>query len=342
MNQREKILSIIVGAVIVVVAGNFLFKTIFLGPLNEVNEKIILKEKEIEKKKRLLDSKNRLIREWRSVGRQALSDDPEKANLILRERITSLITAAGLRDVSNTPVSISPTKAGGVNLYTPVAVFLTGKGTLAQFVNFLEMLYREPYIVKVKGFTLHPEEKGELMSFSNFRIETIVPAKAVLPKDILLTTRPVVTATQPALKTGLISQYAMIPDRNIFKFHETLPPTTPGRLTTQIPGRNDNSMTITGPVDPNGRPGDVVGTVAIGKIMGAYIRNQTGVVLYKVEDKLNNGMNLAYVHPLGIVLRDPLGRTVYVEIGGNIDQTAPLNPKAIPELYEAWKSQTGR
>jgi hypothetical protein len=340
MNQREKILSIVVGAVVVFLAGNYLFLPIFLGPLNKVNENIENIRKDIEKKKRQLDPKSRFIREWRSVGRRVLSNDPEKAVLPLSERVTSLITAAGLRDVSKTFVPLSPTKPGGVMVYTPVAINLSGKGTLAQFVNFLEMFYQEPYVVKIKGFTLHPEDNGQLMSFSNFRVETIVPAKAVLAKEIQVTSAPVITATQPALNTGQISQYAMIPDRNIFSPHRIAPPVSPPiTRPNPVQGRNENPPAITGPVDTNGRPGDVVGTLVVGKERAAYIRNQGGAELYKVENKLNNGMTLEYVHPLGIVLRDPLGRTVYVEIGRNIDQTAPLTLEAIPELYEAWKSR---
>jgi hypothetical protein len=121
-------------------------------------------------------------------------------------------------------------------------------------------------------------------------------------------------------------------------------PPPPPPVTSSIPvqRRTENSTVISGTTDPNGRPGDVVGTLIIGKERAAYIRNQGGVELYKVENKLNNGMSLVYVHPLGIVLRDPLGRTVYVEIGQNIDQTAPLTQEAIPELYEAWKSRSGQ
>jgi hypothetical protein len=343
MNQREKILSIIVGAVVVILGGNYIVLPIFLGSLNAVNENIKNIRADIEKKNRQLSPKNQYIRDWRSVGKRVLSNDPEKANRILSERVTSLITAAGLQDVSKTFVPLSPTKPGGVMVYTPVAINLSGKGTLAQFVNFLEMFYQEPYIVKIKGFTLRPEDRGELMSFSNFRIETIVPAKAVLDKKIPVTSPPVITATQPALKPGQKSQYAMILDRNIFRPHVIAPPPPPP-VTPSIPvqRRTESPPIISSPGDPNGRPGDVVGTLIIGKERAAYIRNQGGVELYKVENKLNNGMSLVYVHPLGIVLQDPQGKTVYVEIGRNIDHPAPLTQEAIPELYEAWKSRPGQ
>ncbi len=343
MNQREKILAIIVGAFVVVLGGKFIFLPIFLGSLNEVNKKIDLKMKEIETNRLQLEPKSRLIREWRSVNKQALSDDPKQANQILGERVTSLITAAGLHDVSRSPVSISPTKVSGVNLYTPVAINLSGKGTLAQFVKFLELFYQEPYVVKITGFNLRPEGKGDQMKFSNFRIETIVPAKPVLGKVPPVTSRPAVTATQPAMKTPQPSPYGAIAERNIFKPYQE-PPPPPRNVTPPLPpkARKETRPIITGPVDSNGRPGDVVATVIVGKQQAVYIRNQSGVDLYKVEDKLNNGMTLEYVHPLGLVLRDPQEKTHYVEIGRNIDQAAPLTPEAFPELFEAWKKHKGQ
>lgn len=344
MNQREKILAILVGAVVAVLGVKFIFLPIFLGSLNEENRKIESIRKEIEKNNRQLEPRNRLIREWRSVSQRTLSDDPEQANLILGERITSLLTASGLHDVSKSPVPISPTKTSGVTLYTPVAVNLSGKGTLAQFVKFLELFYQEPYIVKIKGFTLRPEGKGDQMVFSTVRIETIIPAKPVQQTIPPVTSRPVVTATQPVLKTGPVSQYALVVDRNIFRpYQAPVPPPivkpipTPAPVATRDPGPINQR-----PTDPNGRPGDVVATLAVGKQLAGYIRNFTGARLYKVTDKLENGMTLEFVHPLGLVVQDSKGKTLYVEIGGNIDQAAPLTSEAIPELYEAWKKHKGQ
>jgi hypothetical protein len=129
-------------------------------------------------------------------------------------------------------------------------------------------------------------------------------------------------------------KYLVIASRNIFKPFTPPPPIVVPKPTPMPPRPGGPGPFL--PSDPNGRPGDVIGTVAIGSQTGAYIRNRTGMNLYNLKEKLENQMTLEFVHPLGIVLKDASGRTLYVEIGKNIDQSAPLTPDSLPELYEAY------
>jgi len=344
MNKREKILAGVVGAIIVLFVMNVIVKMVFFGRLTEKEEQIASIESDIDKNRKILETKNKLIQIWRTAGKQALSDDPTKANLLLNERVTSLITESQLKDVIKQPVGVTPEKNGSAVSFYKVAVNLSGKGTLAQIVKFLEMFYQEPYNVKITGFSLKPEgNKSQLMQFSNCRIETIIPAKAELSGILPVTSRPVITGTTPPVKMSPKSQYAGIVDRNIFnmKSPEPPPPIIPQKpvQTVQAPLPPPTQAPVIGPGDPNGRPGDVVGTTVLGQNAGAYVRNQNGVGWYKVSDRLDNQMTVEFVHPLGIVVKDPVGRTLYVEIGRNIDQAAPLTRESLPELHQAFENR---
>jgi len=337
MNQREKILAIAVGVVLAILVGNFLVNRVLLGPLNKANDRIAGVQKEIDGYNRQLKYQKQVLGDWTNASRQSLSDNPEKAPIALSERITMLISAAGLH-ANKQPVGVAPIKGGGDIWYYPIAINLSGKGTLAQIVKFLELFYMEPYNVKITSLTLQRSggSNSDQLSFNNCRIETLVPGPPPV-KAPAVEVRPV---THPVPTLSGPSRYARIPDRDIFQPKKTRLPVTPPNPNPPSPGARTGPGTII--ADSSGRPGDVIGTTVIGDQMGAYIRNRSGIEWYKVEDALENGMKVVYVHPLGVVVKDPLGRILYVEIGSNLDQTAPLTADALPELYEAYQTHGAR
>jgi len=330
-------LAIVVAAFLVLVIGQYLVRTFFLDPIRQADENIRAALVAKEKVERKLEAKNRLVRQWRSIGNRTLGNDPNKAFLILSARITTLINTAGLKDVSVKPVPLSLKKIGGIELYTPVAITLSAKGTIKQLVHFLEMVQQEPYVVKITGFTLHPEPKSDMLTISNCWNESIVLAEPQMKIAPTEKSPPIITATQPAPKTTQDIQYALISDKNIFKPYA---PPVERPLVTRQPERQPSFTPPTSISQPQaggpGRPGDIVATIVVGKESGAYIRNHSGAQWYKIGDRLQNTMQLEFVHPLGIVLRDATGKNVFVEIGKNIDQAAPLTEQAIPELYQAF------
>jgi hypothetical protein len=337
MNKREKILAILVGAFVVLFIGRSVVKSFFLDPLSEKDRQIESAEKEIQKRQAKLDTRNRLIRTWRNYDQRSLDRDPTKAFLTLNARITNIINSSGLKEgVSVKPVPINMKKGNGVDWYWPIAVNLSARGTLDQIVKFMEMVYQEPYNLKVTGLTIRPEGKNGTLAISNCRIESIVPAKPVSP-GITEKPLPEITATQPVIKLLPDSQYAMISKNNIFAPAPPPPPPPPVVVKPQpatIPQAQAMTPVSSGP----GRPGDVIGTFAVGKQYGAYVRNQTEVQWYKVGERLTNNMELTFVHPLGIVFLDPSGQSKYAEIGQNINQAQMLSLQAIPELYQAYQA----
>jgi Tfp pilus assembly protein PilO len=339
MNKREKTLVMVVSGVLLLVLGRSVVKTVFMKPLEDKNSEIRSQQEKIDKIKHQLQTKSRMIQYWRSIEKQSLDDKPETAFLSLGARMTTLIGTAGLQDVSVKPIPISVVKDNGTDAYYPIAVNLSARGSLAQIVKFLEAIKSEPYIVKVTGFTLKPEGRNDLLSISNCRIESIVPAKPILEvagKE----KRMEITATQPAVKIPINSEYSRIVSDNMFIPKKKVEVT---QAPVPQPVKNVGNLPVTSPKETvisqgPGKPGDLVGTFIVGKIGGAYIRNPKEVGWYKVGDRLTNQMELKFVHSLGIVMQDSNHKDHYTEIGHNIDQAKPLSERAIPELYEAYQA----
>jgi hypothetical protein len=311
MNKREKILAILVGIFIVLFIGRSVVKSFFLDPLREKDGQIESVQKEIQKKQARIDARNRLVRTWRNYDQRSLDRDPTKAFLTLNARITNIIDSSGLKEgVSVKPVPINMKKGSGVDWYWPIAVNLSARGSLDQIVKFMEMVYQEPYNIKITGLTVRPEGKDGSLTISNCRIESIVPAK---PVSLSITEKPLqeITATQPAIKLLPDSQYAMISRGNIFAPAPPPPPPPPPVAVNPRPATGTQPQ-VTVPVSSGpGRPGDVVGTFIVGSQHGAYVRNQSEVQWYKVGERLTNNMELIFVHPLGIIFLDPSGQAKY-------------------------------
>ncbi len=339
MKNREKILAVLAATIIVLGLGRVVLHTIFFAPLKSVEQDIANVRKQIENKNRQMRVRDELIRQWSSISQNTLGNVPEQVQRILLSRINTLITLAGLDNVTKNPVPIVPERTGGVVKYYPVAININGRGTLSQITKFLEMLYNEPYTVKITGITLRPNIKKKIIAFSNCRIETIVLPKPAI-SDITVTGREKkITATQPVPKIPDKSPYAIISQKNIF-----MPAAV--RLASDVSqnsgqesnnvGRKFSQTTITGEYAARGKPGDLVGILVKGTQSGIYLRNRISVDWYNLNDSLPGDLKLVFVHPLGIVVRDEMSRIFFVEIGKNIYQPVELTAKSCPELYEAY------
>jgi hypothetical protein len=336
MNKREKIMAIVVVAALVLLLGNAVIKKVFINPLEKENSSIEVEKNKIKKYEAELKQKNRMIQYWKSIDKQSLDADPGDAFLTLSARVTTLINKSGLRDVSVKPISISMKKNRGIDLYYPIAVNLSAKGTLDQIIKFFAMVDNEPYILKLTGYTLRTESEN-LLSISNCRIESIVLAEPKLEKITPANDRLEITATQPGVVSKLDPKYAMIISTDIFSPKKIPPPPPPKPVVKPNPRPENIKPTPKPVVKGQGKPGDVVGVFRIGESSGAYIRDQREVSWYQAGEDLENKMTLTFVHPLGIVFEDSSGKEFYVEIGDNINQPIPLSEEAIPELYEAFK-----
>jgi hypothetical protein len=350
MNKREKIIAAVVGSVLVLIFGKMFISAFFINPLRTIKDDISVSEEKIDKINNQLKSKSKLIRDWNGVKKRMLSEDSGMASLLLRSRVTMLTEKVGLQ-VTVTPMAVNSVKTGGEKSFDVIAINLSGRGTISQIVQFMELLYNEPYMVKVTALSLRPEDKGDQISFSNCRVESIVLGKPVTDSSFPKVSLMEITSTQPAVQLAAKSPYSSITSRNIFKPFElpkpkpvvqvppprpAPPPPPPPVVVQQVPNRPGVSPPVAPAPTPGGRPGDVVGIVVVGEKSGAYIRNQTACDLYKTSDQLPNGMKIVYLHPLGIVMSSNDNKLMYVESGSNLDKASALTKEAFPELYQEY------
>jgi len=329
MSGREKVLAIVVAAVGGLLVFKLMIGFVFVGPLQSIDAQIESVKQEIIEKNNILEAKPRLIRKWRSLHKQTIAEDPEEAKRLLQSRINGLLAQIGLAKLTITPAS---TKTGKSASHYPVAVNLSGNGTLRQIVDFFDALYQEPYLMKVKSLMLNPQPKGETVGFT-CRIEAIVLGQPEL--KIQLGEKPAVPPEpSKALVTG---RYASIYGKNFFR--PPAPPPPPQTVDLPDLRPEERPRPVVPPRDTGRpRPGDVVGTAVIGGTSGIYLRNFNGADWYKIGEQIH-GRELVFVHPLGIVLRESTGKHLYVEVGDNVDRAQPLTvaAKMLPELYNQWR-----
>lgn len=342
MKNREKILAILASAIVVIGIGKVVLHSIFLAPLENIESDIANVRKQIANKDRQMRIKGELIREWKGISKETLGDDPENVQRILLSRINTLITLAGLENVTKNPVPIVSERAGGVIKYYPVAININGRGRLEQITKFMEMLYNEPYTVKITGITLRTNVKKRIIAFSNCRIETIVlPKPAIDDVDVVYEKRNI-TATQPVPKIPDRTVYSKISEKNIFMPVLEQAVAKEPKESNSVGLNNKFSRTSVGGGNEyssvGGKAGDVVGILVKGEKSGVYIRNRISIDWYNINDSLPGNLRLLFVHPLGIVVRDEIGRILFVEIGKNIYRPKELTAESCPELYEAYMS----
>jgi hypothetical protein len=324
MNQRERVLTIVAAAVIGFVAIYLMYSRIWYGPLKKISQQIDQRQAEVDRMNASLAQKGDLLDRWQAVYRKTIADDPKQAQDELQSRINRLVKAAGLEGSQLRPEAMKEEKSSP---YVEAAFVLDkAEGSLAQIVNFLDMLYQEPYLVKVtRIYPLRPTNRQEdRFSLTNCRIAAIV-----LKKNLAIGT-PVVNrlalgevSLAPSDRYVRIAQvdifHPPVPERPVL----SRPPSTGGTPADQLPK----------PVKLNPGDGDLLGTTA----QGIYLRNSGGATWYNLGEKVRE-CKLVFVHPLGIILQDADGNYLYVEIGDNVGR-AELLAKAeirLKELYDAW------
>lgn len=331
MKRRERILGGVVGGVAALVVCVLVVNTTHFQPLKDVDAKIAQLKEKIEKKKDRLKREAALMRRWRSIQERTIADNYEEAKRKLVSRVNKLLTVANMPGATVAPKGTAASNRRKEHL--SVALTLTTDDTLARIVSFLEMLYQEPYKVRMKSIMLDPRDKGDAMKMGNCRIEALVlgePELSRANKDIDRSAWS--PESEPSKAAGAYDSICL---KNVFrpglKAVEDHAEVTKSPSTVEDAG-STHEVYSSGP----GRPGDLVGVAVMGAEGGIYLRNQVGTDWYKIGQRIE-GRTLVFVHPLGMVLRESPDRDVFVELGHNIDQLRVLTAEHCPELYEKWQ-----
>jgi len=326
INQRERIVRITAIAVVGFVMVYLMYSRIWYGPLKDINQQIDEGRTKVDRMNASLAQKEDLLDRWQGIYRTTIADDPKQAQDELRPRISRLIKAAGLEGSLLRAETLKEEKSSP---YVEAAFVLDkAEGSLAQIVNFLDMLYQEPYLLKVAQiFPLRPTDRqGDRFSLTNCRI-----AALVLKQNLAITT--------PAVDRPVLGEVSLVPSGRYARiaqvdiFHPPVPEKAvrPVLPSTGTPAAEPPSTAV----KLNPGDGDLLGTTA----QGIYLRNSGAATWYNLGEKVRE-YKLVFVHPLGIILQDTTGEYLYVEIGQNISRAEALAQaeSRLKELYDAWQT----
>lgn len=314
MNKRERILGIAVASIVGVLIVYSVIDQMFIAPVSEANAEIVAAQAKTRDYQKKLADLPALTKVWQTTYRSMLNSDVDTVTGKLTSRLIVLAAQAGLQDRKISPAQ--PTDLKG--RYTLVAVTVAGKGTLAQIINFLDMVDSESYCVRSTGFQLRGDSRDQTLSFGSCRIETLVLGTAAMPK---VNPKEGVTTPDSLPAARLTNAYSELLTKDFL--HEVkaapiavAPPSASGEPTP---------VTEAAPAaDTGGREGDILGVVCVGKEGGMYVRNFGQAKWYKRGESVGGG-TLVFVHPLGVVVKLSDGQVRYAETGENIDQLRAMD-----------------
>jgi hypothetical protein len=162
MNHRERVLALIVVAVIIALGGGYLFNSLLLAPLDDREASIRQVNDEIDKKLSRINEVNRerpKLERWRQMS---LPADVDLAQREYERYLTDLMSMSGFPPGSYSvlprPVDTkSGPTLGGKNtppIYTRLTFGLQAHTTLDNLIKMLDRFYRTGLMHQVKNLTI--------------------------------------------------------------------------------------------------------------------------------------------------------------------------------------------
>lgn len=217
MQKREKILAVVVGGLLLLVALRSLFGRVSAALADRRGQVATLQD-EIASKETKVDRGNRAAARLAAWEQRSLPSDLELARTLYQNWLLGLVDAAHL---SNATVD-SSRAIGRRNVYHKLPFTVRGRGTLEQVTRFLYDFYRASHLHQVRNLTIKPIETGS-------QVEVVLSIEALaLPgaerKDKL--------SEQPATRLAHndLKEYTRaIVGRNLFAVYTPPPPPQPVR-----------------------------------------------------------------------------------------------------------------
>lgn len=156
LNPREKLLAVVIGGFVLLVAGGLGIRLFFISPLKKI-------DKEIDALKTRQTKINNDRREYfknedyiKSLARKSFGLQVDQASAKSGEMLTAQLAAAGLNDADFTRLPVGPKKLRGAS---EIGWNVTGKGSLQQMVNLLYLLEHSPYLHKIENLIISTDDK---------------------------------------------------------------------------------------------------------------------------------------------------------------------------------------
>lgn len=204
MNQRERLLAIAVGAMLLLVGG-FMFQSYVGGQFTTRRGKVAELEGKLKKSKQQILKGQRATKKIGEFEARSLPPQPELARSLYQNWLLNEVGKAGLVDQQVRAISTQV----DADLFVKQVFSITGKGTLSQTVDLLHAIYRVDHLHRVTLLTLKPIKESKLLDLT-LTIEAVSLRKA--PPATQLSDKP---SDRLALPTREAYQTAIV-GRNLF------------------------------------------------------------------------------------------------------------------------------
>lgn len=158
MNQRERILAIVVGVLMFAVVGWFVQGWV-AGAFDRRQQEITRLEGEVNAHKRRVDQGQRAARTIAEFEQRSLPSDPDVARSLYHDWLLAEIGKAGLIEPTVKPGSGQEVR----NLFVAQEFVITAKGTLPQMVDLLYAFYSVDLLHRMKHFSAKPIKDSKLL-----------------------------------------------------------------------------------------------------------------------------------------------------------------------------------
>src|SRR5688572_1792346 len=182
MSKREKILAILIGTIVVVFAGGFGVRAIWMKPLKELDRKTAALREKLERvrgEKRAYFAAEDKVKDF---TQRAFSDEVDQASAKSGEMLTKIILQSGLPESDFSRLPVGPRKFPGAS---EIGWGVQGEGKLQRVIDLVFLLQESPYLHRLDGLVVSQGDRpGDVRV--RFRYLTLVmePAPIVDPIDL--------------------------------------------------------------------------------------------------------------------------------------------------------------
>jgi Tfp pilus assembly protein PilO len=203
-NKRQKMLFGLLGAVAVIMGGEWLYTNYYEAPLEEAQARTDDLRAKINKREQELLKARKVEKKFAAWNAQSLPSDAELARSLYLAWLVDRVRAAGIES----PNVDSGSAVSRRGLYQALSFSVRGQGTLEQLTRFLFDFYKAGHLHQIQSLGITPlRDKGRLdLSLS---IETLILPDA--DRDDRLADKP-----SPRFAARSLADYRVIPERNLF------------------------------------------------------------------------------------------------------------------------------
>lgn len=220
--HRKQILLGVLGAIGLLVGGDWLVRTVLQGPLDQAHQRGARYQREIEKRENALKAIRQAGEQLAEWEKESLPSNPEAARSLYQAWLLELVDDCKFQGPSVNSGEPATSKMG----YFTITYSVRARTTLQQFTRFLYTFYHTNLLHQILSISLTPVNRGEQIDVS-LTIEAIglpgagpaVSAKLSAEERqrvIFDDFRRRVARASDKLASATAAEYAAIYERNLF------------------------------------------------------------------------------------------------------------------------------